>query len=97
MSEIGTIHRAATIHTDVVDGIGSSGDPLFDANGRFLGLLAGSSITGSNFAITVDEIRKFVFSSIRSKPSDFSPIAQSPSENIRVISEESDSSQQFTD
>lgn len=97
ISEIGTIHRAATIHTEVVDESGSSGDPIFDANGRFIGLLAGSTIMGSNFAITVDEVRNFVFSSIRGKPSDFFPIIQSPSETIRAILEESYSSEQVTD
>lgn len=65
VSEMGTLHRAATIHTATTDDSGSSGDPLFEANGRFIGLLAGASSAGNNFAISVDEIRGFVFSSLR--------------------------------
>jgi S1-C subfamily serine protease len=65
ISETGTLHRAATIHTAAPDDSGSSGDPLFDAHGKFIGLLAGSSSAGNNFAISVDEIRSFVFSSLR--------------------------------
>ena len=65
VSEIGTVHRAATIHTEAVDNSGNSGDPLFDSNGQFIGVLVGSSRTGSNFAISVDEVRNFVFSSLR--------------------------------
>ena len=65
VSEMGTLHRAATIHTATVDDSGGSGDPLFDTKGRFIGLLAGSSRAGDNFAITVDEIRAFVFSALR--------------------------------
>ena len=65
VSEINTIHRGATIHTEAVDSSGNSGDPLFSSNGQFIGMLAGSSKTGSNFAISVDEIRNFVFSSLR--------------------------------
>ena len=65
VSAVGTIHRATTIRTQNVRSNGSSGDPLFDEDGQFIGMLVDTTGTEPNFAISVDEIRDFVFSSLR--------------------------------
>ncbi len=62
---LGIVHRASTIQTQTVSNNGSSGDPLFDEDGQFIGVLVGENVTEPNFAISVDEIRDFVFSSLR--------------------------------
>lgn len=62
---LGIVHRASTIQTHIISNNGSSGDPLFDEDGQFIGVLVGGNGTEPNFAISVDEIRDFVFSSLR--------------------------------
>ncbi len=62
---LGIVHQASTIQTHTVSYNGSSGDPLFDEDGQFIGILVGRNGTEPNFAISVDEIRDFVFSSLR--------------------------------
>ncbi len=62
---LGIVHRASTIQTHSVSNNGGSGDPLFDEDGQFIGVLVGGNVTEPNFAISVDEIRDFVFSSLR--------------------------------
>ncbi len=62
---LGIVHRASTIQTHTVSNNGSSGDPLFNEDGQFIGVLVGGNVTEPNFAISVDEIRDFVFSSLR--------------------------------
>jgi len=62
---LGIVHRASTIQTHTVSNNGNSGDPLFDEDGQFIGVLVGGNVTEPNFAISVDEIRDFVFSSLR--------------------------------
>ncbi len=64
-SEVGTFHRATVIQIQTLAGQGSSGDPLFDENGHFIGVFAGTSSVGLNFAITVDEVRDFVLNALR--------------------------------
>ncbi|MFQ5539443.1 MAG: serine protease [Candidatus Binatia bacterium] len=64
-SDIGTFHRATTIQIQTLSGQGSSGDPLFDVNGHFIGLIAGSSSAIQKYAIATDEIREFAISVIR--------------------------------
>ena len=62
---LGIVHRASTIQTQTVSNNGSSGDPLFDEDGQFIGVLVGGNVTEPNFAISIDEIRDFVFSFLR--------------------------------
>jgi len=62
---LGIVHRASTIQTQTVSNNGGSGDPLFDEDGQFIGVLVGGNVTEPNFAISIDEIREFVFSSLR--------------------------------
>lgn len=62
---LGIVHRASTIQTQTVSNNGGSGDPLFDEDGQFIGVLVGGNVTEPNFAISIDEIRDFVFSSLR--------------------------------
>lgn len=61
---MGIVHRADTIQTQAVSQNGSSGDPLFDDNGQFIGVLVGGTVDEPNFAMSIDEIRDFVFSSL---------------------------------
>jgi len=62
---LGIVHRASTIQTQTVSDNGSSGNPLFNENGQFIGVLVGENGSEPNFAISIDEIREFVFSSLR--------------------------------
>ena len=62
---LGIVHRASTIQTETVGNNGSPGDPLFNEDGQFIGVLVGGNGTEPNFAISIDEIREFVFSSLR--------------------------------
>jgi S1-C subfamily serine protease len=62
---LGTVHRASTIQTQPVSQNGSSGDPLFDEDGQFIGVLVGGNVDEPNIAISIDEIREFVFSFLR--------------------------------
>ncbi len=62
---LGIVHRASTIQTETVGNNGSSGDPLFNEDGQFIGVLVGGYGTEPNFAISIYEIREFVFSSLR--------------------------------
>jgi S1-C subfamily serine protease len=62
---LGIVHRASTIQTETVSNNGSSGNPLFNEEGQFIGVLVGGNGTEPNFAISIDEIRDFVFSSLR--------------------------------
>lgn len=62
---LGIVHRGSTIQTQTVSNNGGSGDPLFDEDGQFIGVLVGGNVTEPNFAISIDEIREFVFSSLR--------------------------------
>ncbi len=62
---MGIVHRANTIQTQPDSRNGSSGDPLFDQDGQFIGVLVGGTVDEPNFAISIDEIRDFVFSSLR--------------------------------
>jgi S1-C subfamily serine protease len=64
-SDIGTFHRATTIQIQTLSGQGSSGDPLFDVKGHFIGLIAGSSSSRPKYAIATDEIREFAIGVIR--------------------------------
>lgn len=65
-SDVGTFHRATAIQIQTPAGLESSGDPLFDENGHFIGVFVGTSSAGLNFAITIDEVREFVFNVLRS-------------------------------
>lgn len=62
---LGIVHRGSTIQTQTVSNNGGPGDPLFDEDGQFIGVLVGGNVTEPNFAISIDEIREFVFSSLR--------------------------------
>lgn len=68
VSDAGTFHRANAIQIQSFAGQGYSGNPLFDENGHCIGVFAGTSREGLNIAITVDEVREFVFSVLRPKP-----------------------------
>ena len=59
-SESGTVHRATMIQTQTVVSFGSSGAPLFDGNGRLIGIVVSSAGPGLNFAIAIDEVRDFI-------------------------------------
>ena len=65
MRGMGIVHRANTIQTQPGSRSGTSGDPLFDQDGQFIGVLVGGTVDEPNFAISIDEIRDFVFSSLR--------------------------------
>ncbi len=62
---LGMVHRADTIHTQTISNTGSSGEPLFDRRGQFIGLMVGGAVDEPNFAVSIDELRKFVFSALR--------------------------------
>jgi len=62
VSDDGAIHRDTLIQTLTVTGQGIGEGPLFDKNGRFIGVLVGTSGEELNFAIAIDEVREFVFS-----------------------------------
>jgi S1-C subfamily serine protease len=62
---LGIVHRASTIQTETVSNNGSSGNPLFNEEGQFIGVLVGENGSEPNFAISIDEIREFVFSFLR--------------------------------
>jgi len=61
-SESGSVHRATLIQTQTVISYGSSGAPLFNFNGRLIGILFGGieGTQGLNFAIAIDEVRQFI-------------------------------------
>ena len=63
-SESGTVHRATMIQTQTVVSFGSSGAPLFDGNGRLIGIVVSSAGPGLNFAIAIDEVRDFILSGL---------------------------------
>jgi len=54
-------HRAAIIQTQTPIGSGSSGGPLFDHNGRLVGLNTASAAPGLHIAVAVDEVTSFIF------------------------------------
>jgi S1-C subfamily serine protease len=58
-SDKGITHRATLIQTQTVISFGSSGGPLFDDNGRLIGILVITKGPGLNFAIAVDEVEQF--------------------------------------
>ncbi len=62
---LGIVHRASTIQTETVSNNGSAGNPLFNEEGQFIGVLVGGNGIEPNFAISIDEIRDFVFSFLR--------------------------------
>ena len=64
-SDEDTSHHATVIQIQSLGVQGSSGDPLFDENGHFIGVFSGTSSEGLNFAITVDEVREFVMNVLR--------------------------------
>jgi len=71
-SHVGTIHRATTIQTHTATSQGSSSGSLFDEDGQFIGVSVGTLGAGLNLAITVDEVREFVFcflDELRNSPS----------------------------
>jgi len=66
-SDIGTIHKATLIQTQAVISFGSSGAPLFDANGRFIGVLVSTIGPGLNFAIAIDEVQQFILGALEKR------------------------------
>ena len=62
---LGIVHRASTIQTQIVSNNGNSGNPLFNEEGQFIGVLVGENGSEPNFAISIDEIREFVLSFLR--------------------------------
>lgn len=58
-SDDGVAHKATLIQTQTVISFGSSGGPLFDENGRLIGILASTVGPGLNFAIAIDEVQQF--------------------------------------
>jgi len=66
-SESGTVHRATMIQTQTVVSFGSSGAPLFDGNGRLIGIVVSSAGPGLNFAIAIDEVRDFILSALEKR------------------------------
>ena len=66
-SESGSVHRATMIQTQTVVSFGSSGAPLFDGNGRLIGIVVSSAGPGLNFAIAIDEVRDFILSALEKR------------------------------
>jgi S1-C subfamily serine protease len=66
-SESGSVHRATMIQTQTVVSFGSSGAPLFDGNGRLIGVVVSSAGPGLNFAIAIDEVRDFILSALEKR------------------------------
>jgi len=66
--ESGTAHRATLIQTQAVISYGSSGAPLFDGEGRLIGILVSTAGPGLNFAIAVDEkVKQFIWSALEKR------------------------------
>ena len=63
----GIVHRATMIQTQTVISFGSSGAPLFDGNGRLIGILVSTAGPGLNFAIAIDEVRDFIMSALEKR------------------------------
>ena len=66
-SEDGKVHRSTMIQTQTVVSFGSSGAPLFDGNGRLIGIVVSTAGPGLNFAIAIDEVRDFILSALEKR------------------------------
>ena len=63
-SDDGVAHKATLIQTQAVISFGSSGAPLFDGDGRLIGILVSTVGPGLNFAIAVDEVQQFTLTAL---------------------------------
>lgn len=63
-SDIGTFHKATLIQTQTVISFGSSGAPLFNTNGRLIGILVSTVGPGLNFAIAINEVQQFILDAL---------------------------------
>lgn len=66
-SDIGTVHKATLIQTQTVISFGSSGAPLFDTEGRLIGILTSTVGPGLNFAIAIDEVQQFILAALEKR------------------------------
>ncbi len=66
-SESGKVHRATMIQTQTVVRFGSSGAPLFNGNGRLIGIVVSTAGPGLNFAVAIDEVRDFILSALEKR------------------------------
>lgn len=64
VSAIRKLHGVEHMQTDTALTHGNSGGPVLDLRGRIVGVVKGGSdeVAGLNFAITAEEIRRFVYS-----------------------------------
>ena len=60
----GVKHQATIIQTQTPISFGSSGGPLFDQQGRLVGLNTWGRAAGLNFAVAVNEVNTFIFNAI---------------------------------
>jgi len=67
ISDSGTLHKSTIIQTQTVISSGSSGAPLFNQNGRLIGILFAMKGPGLNFAIAIDEVRDFILRALEKR------------------------------